>query len=396
MSKTLIKWLLPLVVIAVAGGVVYFLVLNKKAPRKKQERQFQAVVKVQAVKEESRQIMVQAYGEVEAVKVLRIVPEVTGRVVYIHPDLSAGNTFKKGDVLFATRATGYASSRDAANTSLREAELNLAKVEGEARVAKMQWELWKKHNPDAPEQKANSLVSYDLQIKHARARLEAAETALKQAGEELEQTRFKAPYDSVVMSVALDMGQYIRSGEEIGKLMGVNNLEVSLPVNSKYLEWLMVDKDAENASPVIINMKNSQKTWKGTISRLLPEVDTVTRMPVVIATLMDTEHLPVGAFVEASIQGKTLESIFPIPVTALKNQKEVWLFENNRLKIQPVKWVDGNNVEHWITEGLKEGDRVITSALTGVVEGMPVQLAGNRKGSSSKGKGKSGRGKKNE
>ena len=62
-------------------------------------------------------------------------------------------------------------------------------------------------------------------------------------------------------------------------------------------------------------------------------------------------------------------------VTALREGDTVWIVEQGTVRVREVEIVQEVDEEIYLTNGITENDRVITSTLTVMTEGMSVRVA---------------------
>ncbi len=123
---------------------------------------------------------------------------------------------------------------------------------------------------------------------------------------------------------------------------------------------------------------------QGRVIRRLPDLETGARMARVIVEVRD----PLGLFmkgeaplllqdyVRVRIEGTELRDVYPIPRTALRDGRVVWLLDgDSRLRLSPVETVWGGETKVLVRGRLPEGARVITSGLAAPVEGMRLRLS---------------------
>jgi len=128
--------------------------------------------------------------------------------------------------------------------------------------------------------------------------------------------------------------------------------------------------------------------WIGRVVRTEGEIDPKSRMVHVIASFDDPygrneaasftsssrPPLAVGLFVEAEIAGRRVEDIIVLPRAALRGADEVVIVdEENRLHLRRVDVLRTQSDVVFIRGGLRPGERVVTSDLDIVVEGMSVR-----------------------
>ena len=85
--------------------------------------------------------------------------------------------------------------------------------------------------------------------------------------------------------------------------------------------------------------------------------------------------LLIGEYVRVSIEGEELQNVFRIPRTALHNDREVWIVnEEGKLSIRTVKtiWRDQDTVV--IRNGVNSGDILVISDIAAPVAGMDLRI----------------------
>ena len=91
--------------VGVAGMVM--LIRLKKPPAEAANGERSLRVEAIQIKKENIQVFINCYGEVKALTVVPIAPEVSGRIVDIHPRLKIGEIIPKGEVLFKIDPKDY-------------------------------------------------------------------------------------------------------------------------------------------------------------------------------------------------------------------------------------------------------------------------------------------------
>jgi multidrug efflux pump subunit AcrA (membrane-fusion protein) len=100
--------------------------------------------------------------------------------------------------------------------------------------------------------------------------------------------------------------------------------------------------------------------------------------------LGDGSGLPLlpGAFVDVDLRGRTLHGVAAVPRTGIREGNVAWVVgDDSRLHRTEVTvgWREEERV--FVTGGLQDGDRVVTSPLSLPIDGMAVRLASGRGGS---------------
>ena len=306
-----------------------------------------------------------------------LIPEVAGRVVEASPSLVAGGYFAKGDVLLRLNDADHraTASRAKAMVTQAEAEFEHAKYEHE-RLRELE-----------SRQLASRSVMGEARrsFRVTEARLRDAREALGQAQRDLARTRIVAPFDGVVRSESVDIGQFVQRGAIVAKIYATDYVEVRLPIADRQLAYLALPFSLrrgllpENLRPkVTLSASYAGETynWQGEIVRTEAEIDRRSRMVHVIARVKNDSEIPlqVGLYVEASIEGVQAEDVITLPRNALRNSNQILIIDaENRLRFREVEPLRLYRDEVLIKSGLKSGERVCVSVIQTAFEGMLVE-----------------------
>jgi RND family efflux transporter MFP subunit len=264
-------------------------------------------------------------------------------------------------------------------------KLRLAQEEAEAEVARREWEA-------LGEGEASPLTLRVPQLEDARASLRAAEAALTQAERDLNRTEVRAPYTGRVREKLVDVGQFVSRGTPAALLYAVDYAEIRLPLPDQDLAFLDLPLDYRNDAPdepgprVVLHAEFAGQThsWQGRIDRTEGAIDPMSRMVQVVARVKDPyghgeekdrPPLAVGMYVEAEIEGSTVEQVAVLPRAALRGEDLVYVVDpENRLRFRKVDVLRATREEVVIRSGLQEGEQVCLSPLEAVTDGMRVRL----------------------
>jgi RND family efflux transporter MFP subunit len=383
-SKRWFKIILPLLIVAFGIFGMRLMVLSRTAPSKAVRENPGLLVETMKATRRDHPVRVHGTGTVQPRQEADITPQVSGRVVEISPRLVAGGFFEKGDLLFAIEAIDYRLAVDRAQAALARAEVDLATVESQARIARGEWERLNLDDGEEP----NPLVLYEPQLKNARAGVASARASLAQAELDLKRTRVVAPFNCLIRSEQIDFGQYLRAGTSVAVVAGSDNAEVLVPLPMEELRWLRIPGPGEaEGSPATACFRCGDDTfeWQGRIVRSLGEVDSRGRMSRVVVAVEDPfglrrsakkerPRLELGMFVEVALHGETLREAISLPRKALRDDDTVWLADaENLLRIVPVDVLRQEKDEVLIGGGLPEDARLVLTSLSGAAEGMKLR-----------------------
>ncbi len=390
--EKLIKIGLPFLILLLGGMITVVMVKGRKSPEKKEKVDRGALVEIITAEKSSHQVKIHSTGIVQPRQEVTISPQVTGNVVTMSSRFTPGGFFNKGETLFEIEKIDYQLALEQAQATLAKREFELSSVESRARIARREWERLKKGQEAPP----NSLVLYEPQLKDAKANLASARAAVKQAELNLSRTKITAPFNCVVRSENIDKGQYVRNGNNVAVVAGTDDAEVIVTVKLGDLQWLEVPNPTETkkSSPatIILDSGSQQYSWPGKIERSMAEVDPQGRMVRLVVSINDPYQLKekreedqpslaIGSFVDVVFQGKEMRDIFAIPRPALRDDNTVWVITpDNLLKIKSVKPIRLEREKFFIKEGIKPGDRIILTNLTGAADGMKLRPANREEG----------------
>jgi len=380
MSPKTLKIILPIAVLAagVAGAVL--LASSRKAPPRVEYVSPGPLVETETVHVADVPVVVEGHGEVVPKVSVEVVPQVTGRVVEVSQSMVAGGFFRAGETLFVIDPRDYELGVERAKAAVARAEVRLEQEKAEAEVARQEWaEL---HPGEEP---PSGLVVREPQVRQAQAELEAARADLDAARLALERTRVSLPFDGVVVSENVDLGQFVTTGRALATVYGTEAVEVRVPLESRELTWFDVPRDGRGQGPraeVSASYAGTTYTWEGRVTRMEGQLDPTSRMAHVVGevqTPFSGENgrppLMPNTFADVKIFGKTLERVAPIPRYALREGRTVWVFADGVLQLRSVEVARADREKAYISRGLEDGDRVIISSLDAVTDGMVVRDA---------------------
>ncbi len=377
--------------VGVAGMVI--LTRLKKPPAEAENSERSLRVEAMQIKKEDIPVFITGYGEVKALTVVPIAPEVSGRIVDIHPRLKIGEIIPKGEVLFNIDPKDYLTVLKANRKRLK--------------ILKRSHELAKKEY-----QRVLVLAKKDNVV--TQSRLEAAEKtmlvaadlenqiiqALETAENNLERCEVRAPFNARIKSVSLEKDQYVTPGQNVITLSDDSVLEIQVPLDSRDArKWLRFNRDEtkrnttwfSNLEPVPCKISwtenNNGQTWDGHLHRVI-KFDQQTRT-LIVAVRFDAEtalkknpqSMPLvdGMFCSVKIPGRTLYSVFRLPRQAVSFENTVHIAVKDRLKTVPVNVIriDGENA--YVGGGINIGDMVITTRLIDPLENALLEVTNRSK-----------------
>ena len=180
-----------------------------------------------------------------------------------------------------------------------------------------------------------------------------------------------AEFDGVVTQIDATEGQVAANGSQILKLESTEDVAVRITVTKYDLDKIKIGQSAK--------VTIGSKEYQGEVSK----IDKMAEKNNSGATVVGTEikitnpdsDVILGVEAKVVISTAREENVIIVPVTAVNVDVDgefVYTVENNVLLKKPVQTGISSDTYVQITEGLSEGEQVVTEVSSGLTEGMMV------------------------
>lgn len=347
-----------------------------KAERKPPERRAR-LVEVTALNPRDETVVVKAYGQVEASQRVVLGAEISGSVVGIGERFVPGQQVAKGEVLVRIDPSNYEVAVETARANLAAAKAELRQEQGRQAVARGDFEVLDLKVTS----EERSLMLREPQLQAALAAHRTAEAALKRAQLDLRRTVIRAPFDALVLSRSVALGAQVGGASTpLGELVQAEPYWITLLLPVEQLRWIQLpDETGQGGSELEVRDVSQQDgVWQGRVIQLLDAVEEQGRRARVLVEVDPRardggQRLLLGSYVEASIQGAHVESVFVIDPAWLDEQR-LWLVRDNRLAPVTLEILHRDQDKVLVRGAIEAGEQVVTSRLSAAVEGMQVRL----------------------
>jgi len=366
------KRLAPILIILVAVGITVALYILRPEPEEVAPERPATKVEVITVQPESIRLTVESQGTVLPKIESELAVEVSGRIIEMSPNFRPGGRFKEGDVLFRIDPSDYEAAVAARAAELATAELSLAQEEALAEQAAADWAALGEGEP-------SDLTLRKPQLAQAKARIESAKAALKQAKRDLRRTEIRAPYDGLVLSKSVDLGQYAMDNpaNPVARIYATATAEVRLPLAQDEAGYLVDPEEEESKVTLYTDGPSGRREWAARLVRFEATIDPSSRLTYAVAEVDAPfdKGLRRGLFVKARIEGRRLDSVYVLPRYALRGSESIYLVTpDNTLVTRSVEIVKTDEEQAILSSGVEAGDQVATSPVAYFVENMPVEI----------------------
>jgi RND family efflux transporter MFP subunit len=397
---------IPLILAAFGAAWVATAVLKKTAPqvaREERSAPAQLVETLQLTKQDRVQ-WIEGFGTAQADQTATLTAEVGAAVVELVNDLEAGVAVTKGQVLVRLDDRQYqqqfrAAREQAAGATAVIEQLaverdNLEKLiaiareqadvtESEMRRVK---NLFQENH--AAESELNRVVLahqqalQNLQTQQNLLALTGPRKTVLQATRDarlneaaiaqlnVDRCRITAPFDGQVDAVMVEVGDAVRIGSPIVRLITPARLEIALQVPVSRRNEVTVGAECVLS---VDSMDSVQ--WHGSVCRLSPTADEQSRTfaaYVEVDNARQATQLVPGYFVKAQIKGPLLKDVFVVPRGTIVDG-QVYVIRDGKASVRPVT-VDKLLRDLAVVNGnIQPGDQIITTNLDVLYDGAPVR-----------------------
>lgn len=371
------------------------------------------------------------FGKVTPKFEWKAIAEVTGKVVYRHPNLEKGQTLEKGTEILRIDPLDYELKLTQSQVELASSQTQLAKLSlekrnlqqtigiEENRLALTKKELGRIENlrkkglssqSDVDQQTQNYLsqqklvqdMQNQLQLfpdeqKVAQAVVRVNQSKVQEAQRSLDKTSIRLPRALRISSVDIETNQVVNLQQTMVVAHGIDVMEVEaqLSIHDMHTLASSVGKFSRNEAgipqpdtafinaEIELNSGNLKAVWPAKVVRISETVDVnqATAGVILEATQNYAELTPEsvpplvnGMFVQASIEGQAQPS-WVIPERALHGSKIYIANRDSRLEIRSVEVLYRRDNQVIIEGEIEQGEHLILNDLLPAIEGMKLREA---------------------
>lgn len=387
MKANLIRVGIIVLVLVAGGGIARQIMLARPQAVETPPDDSGTLVAVSEVRRLPRRIDVEAQGTVVPAQRVVVQPQVSGRIAAVAPDLAPGTVLREGDPIFAIEDADFKLSVARATAAVAEAAAQLELEQGRGRVAEREWELFRDELD--PEQMEASLALREPQLRSRLSAVHTARAGLARARLDLERTVVRSPFNAVVLSESIEIGQIVTPQSQAVTLAGTDAFWVRAAVRTDELDQLRVPglQGAAAGSRALVKLDpENESVLSGRIVRLLGDLDTAGRMARVLVEVEDPLGLESGAgsaagrglllldsYVDLLLEGARVSRLFELPRDWVHEGGQLRMYTQEQLEMRTVDIVWRFEDSVLVETGLNDGDLVVTSRLATPIEGMKLR-----------------------
>lgn len=380
----ILRALFPILIIAGACYGAYLFMSTPPTARRGAPAKIVPQVEAHLVERGAVPVHINTVGTIIASQEVSLKSKVSGTIETISPAFQPGAIVKKGDILVTLEKTDYTNALHTSEANYKKAKASYEVELGQQSIAKTELEQIKSIAPNSISTSniQTSLTLRKPQLAQADADVAIAQVSLDNAKLDLERTEIKAPYDALVISRSVSIGQHITTSDVLAELVAIDEYWVEVPIAIDILYNNNLLSHSLDEIPVdVITLHN--EAWDTKVIQVVGAITTGSRMGKVLLSIDDplalseaNSRVPliVGDQVKVQIEAGVYEDVVALPRSALQYNEYLWTIENSALKskVVDVVWRDGNII-YVKGSDLPKGTLVLTSGLSNPVEGMIVK-----------------------
>ena len=315
------------------------------------------IVSVTPVKRSDFPIVLESLGQVQAYNTVLVRARVDGEIVKI--GFQEGQLVKRGDLLAQIDPRPFQATLDQAVAKKAQDEANLANAKlDQARYATLAKQDF------ATRQQLDTQNALVLQL---TATIAADSAAIDAAKVQLDYTTRRAPISGRAGFRLIDEGNLVNAGQQTG-IVTIAQLQPIAVIFTEPQQYVArINQELAAGSPeVTVMTSDGAKLATGRLAISDNQVDLATGTIRLKAEFENEDNvLWPGLAVTTGLKLGVDKNVLVVPADAVQHgQNGLYVFvvdNQNRAAVRPVKVSQQNTTTAVISDGLKEGDRVVTS-----------------------------------
>ena len=417
-KHTIIKYIVPILVITISILFFYILKNTKPAPVQVDAKERAWSVKAMSINKGSHRPVIQLYGQVTTLSDIQLTATIEADIINRHINL--GETVKSGQLLLTLDASRLKQTelqrraelaemqalidnekhQHKTDKALLEHEKALLKIADNAvkRAKTLEKSLMASSSQfdDAKrlqlQQKLSisrlesNIASHPTRLSQLTAKYDQARTRLVLATDDLQQTKIISPVNGVITEIDVDIAEHVRKGTELLSISATEQLEIQslLPqgLQAQFQQSFLLSSQTDKPLNAIVKMANQQQ-YSATLHRLPTNINKGQagsyaffrfKGPVPPVLIGET----VTVFAELQEEKNTIA----LPHDAIYGTDSIFTIIDERLNRVPINWLGEtfiNNQKMILirSDELNDGSQVLVSKFANAMHGLKVDVNNN-------------------
>lgn len=393
----------------------------KEEPVQKEKQIKPLAVQVQEIVFDDFPIHIEGFGTAVCRDITEISPDISGKVVWVNPDLETGRKLEQGQILFKIDPIDLKLKQKRIQAQVEEIRQNIKnltfqyevdrerekEIERNQKLALSRYERLKslydkgrfatrveleKAQMDLNTVKLSKLemekqlTLYPGEIQIEQFRLESCRADLDEIRLNIDRCVIRAPFSGRVKKCLLENGMHVDKAVGVVTLCDETSLEIHVPLSAQDLAVLSDSPDPYHiqGTGCIIGWTDIDysSSLKGSVDRIL-QYDGSTRtlmaairvLPGSLQGQVEDFRLMEGMFCRVRITGQPLKRVARLPQSALQDDNRVYKVTDNRLEMVSVEIAGRSGSDVFISSGLFKGNLVAISRISEIDQTRKVIVA---------------------
>ncbi|WP_194867298.1 efflux RND transporter periplasmic adaptor subunit [Pseudoalteromonas sp. PPB1] len=237
------------------------------------------------------------------------------RVDYLYLEIEPGQLVQKGEVLARLDTHLLESQLYDAQSTLKQAELNLQRHLHEQSVAKTM----------RTAASSSAFATMEPHIAAARAELKRAQHSVHSAQRLLDDAVIVAPYDGLITQRLVSPGEWVEAGQGLFELVASDSLDVHVPLSQR--DWIRVMDNLEDGRITVRGYTGD--TWPASVRYLSPLINETTRQRTLVLSIsnpyLQMIQLRPNQQVTVRFELKAQDGLYELPLSAVDPDGAIWV-----------------------------------------------------------------------
>ncbi len=312
------------------------------------------------------------YGNIVAQNQVDVISQLSGKIINISPKVLSNSYFEKGEKIFELDPFNYKqelikkkSELEELRNELKSKNLIFDEIEKQQKLSKKNYErktqlvgdiVTKKNLEDAAtELSINNAKVLDIKsnIQTILSNIKVAESQVSLAQRNLTDTIYRAPFSGKLDNSFIEVGVEVSAGRILGKILNTLDLNVQFFVGENIYTYIgnILGKEAQ----VLWKKSNFKKNYLAKVFYIDSAINKERaglNIKAKLEKISENDPIKPGVFVEAIIQGPTIQESFLVAENSIYEDTFIYILEGNKAVRTKVN-VEGFYKEKVIITGKK-------------------------------------------
>ena len=407
-SRSIIKIILPVLVIAIAIGVFQHLKASKPERLKPELKEKIWLVEVVSVEKQMLSPTLELYGRVESPELLRAAAPGAGIVSEVL--VQSGSIVKPGDMLVKLDSRDFETTLVRAESDIKDIKNQIAelKIRHSSNVSALETEQLllelaakevrrmvqlKDQNLSADTilsvarsalgrqqlavySRQLEVESYPAQMAKLEARRNQNQANLKQARLMIERSAVVAPFDAVISSVPVSTGDRVAIGQILAELYPADSLQIRAHIPARYVT--RIRQSMAQDVPQYASIMIGENSLPLELKRLAGEAEP-SGIDAYFQAGASSQELRLGALLSLRFGLPAENDVIAAPYQAIYGNSRLYLLKENRLLgidvVSAGQYIDTDGIPYMLVKSpqISAGDKLVVTHLPNAVSGLKVR-----------------------